>query len=134
MGNDRRYYGRVVTNVEAIVFSGSEGDKDREEIIAKVIDVSEQGLCIFIDADTMYDHEFEVGEDISFQFVDQFCISKSKFSYCLVKEAVIKNIVQYEDGLRIGLYIYDSEFADYSKKKMLNSYVHIGWTRHAVYA
>ena len=119
---DRRFYGRFMTDIDANVYVENV-EHLQVEIPAKIINISEQGFGMIVDDDKR--KFFSEGSVITFEFIDTVTYGRDDLDYVFIKKAVVKNISNTKNGIRIGCNLFDREFADYSVKKLVSGYSHL---------
>ncbi len=112
---DRRYHGRLKTDIRALIFIGDE----HREAGCTVKDISETGICFeVLGKDVPLDH-IHIGDKVDFQFVDIYMCMQGRRTSVVSGSCFIKHADVVRSKILIGCILNNARFEKYVMDKKL---------------
>ena len=114
---DRRFYQRLNTDIDALIYIQG------IEIKAKIIDISENGVCFEADTDKLDLITINKKLELRFQFVDYITICDREKEYI---KHILGNIIYWQnkkDKTIIGCSVKSNDFAKYVLDKKTEEFL-----------
>ena len=117
--HNRRDYTRINTNVLSTIYVS----KDKAEIVCRVKNISEDGICFHVHKADLPKDFVHVGDTLGFQIIDTFIYGHEPITEILSDTCTVAHIEENGYYYIIGAHVKSFEYEEYTTKHRIMNFV-----------